>query len=87
MLHPAWKSISLLPVWVPTVAGEDSTRHSRENLDLDANHIRACSIHDDEDVTSYDVLAVDRTNQQHRGLRIRQRPPIVIMGWLVLRFR
>ena len=68
------------------MAGDDSTRPSRENLDLDGNHIRACSIHDDEDVTSYDVLAVDRTNQQHRGLRVRQRRLIVVMGWLVLGF-
>jgi len=30
-------------------------RHSRENMDLDASHIRAWSIHDDEGITPYDV--------------------------------
>ncbi|KAI9568343.1 hypothetical protein HD554DRAFT_2328652 [Boletus coccyginus] len=30
-------------------------RHSRENMDLDASHIRAWSIHDDGGITPYDV--------------------------------
>lgn len=30
-------------------------RHSHENMDLDASHIRAWSIHDDEGITPYDV--------------------------------
>lgn len=30
-------------------------RHSRENMDLDASHIRAWSIHDDEGINTYDV--------------------------------
>lgn len=41
------------PEHFPAFASFD--RHSHENLDLDASHIRAWSIHDDEGITPYDV--------------------------------
>ena len=42
-----------VPDYAPAFASFD--RHSRENMDLDASHIRAWSIHDDEGITPYDV--------------------------------
>ncbi|KAG8214777.1 hypothetical protein J3R82DRAFT_9913 [Butyriboletus roseoflavus] len=42
-----------VPEDFPAFASFD--RYSRENLDLDASHIRAWSIHDDEGIAPYDV--------------------------------
>lgn len=41
------------PEYSPAFASFD--RHSRENLGLDASHVRAWSIHDDEGIAPYDV--------------------------------
>ncbi|KAF8552741.1 hypothetical protein OG21DRAFT_1511060 [Imleria badia] len=56
------------PDHFPAFASFD--RHSRDNLDLDASHIRAWSIHDDEGITPYDVRTMSTAAHHASGVTI-----------------